>query len=743
MYSDSKTLTHWNKNSKSLKAIGLAAFYALACMVIAFDLMGSVLWQLNSVQMDWSGDGFKNYFSFAYQYRYGQGLWFEGMQYPYGDLLTYADGQPTVLLLFKALKSVGIDISGYELLVVQGMPILGLFVSCFFLHKILRHFDVNTYWTMITVVFCLALSPQLFRFNSHFALAYTFVVPCIWWLIAKWEQKHWAQWLFICISTAILFLFAYVHPYNLLICSVFLCSYFVIASIRDKKPYPSLVLSALLPVFLFMLVNGILDPYSDRPENPYGIMAYKTEVSDLFPFYGWFHKTFASVKGIRASYHEGYCYTGALLFITPLLLMYYINHRNSINISKALNTAILSALLCLAFAMGIHMLLGGETLIELISPLKQFRSLGRFSWPFYYIAFVYLSILVFKISKCFKSKAFRWSVLGCVVALWAIDAYSFHKNFRIHFNKYKSSNILLEDTRVSDFLESKSLDADYFQAVLPLPVPVEGAEKFNIAYNWFVKTALMPYVFQSQTPMVGAFMSRTSLSSILSQLQLGSSQYIHKKAADHLKDKAILVAIAESDTTEYMDLLTDMDYMGQIDEVQLYKADKSHFTKTVSIDSMVLNAENILAYNNFPDGSESGLRYQTGKRFQSSYTLAEIQLDSTNETIRFSVWYKIEATKTQIPTFEISFYEDENKIEALSYRDSDIKRIEVLDEWIQLDYSLTAPTNCNKLIWNIYCNELLIDHALVYKGNSEFSIDLEDGYLIHNGRIAEFIKKEE
>ena len=70
--------------------------------------MGNLLFDLNNMQLDRSGDGFKNYFAFAYQYNHGDFSWFTGMQYPYGDLLSYADGQPALLILFKFLKSIGI-----------------------------------------------------------------------------------------------------------------------------------------------------------------------------------------------------------------------------------------------------------------------------------------------------------------------------------------------------------------------------------------------------------------------------------------------------------------------------------------------------------------------------------------------------------------------------------------------------------------------------------------------------------
>ena len=100
--------------------------YLIGGFFILYHMMGNILFRLNDIQLDRSGDGFKNYFAFAWQYKNEDGLFFRGMQYPYGDLLAYADGQPLISLLFVGLKKIGVDLSGYELFIVQGIPILGL-----------------------------------------------------------------------------------------------------------------------------------------------------------------------------------------------------------------------------------------------------------------------------------------------------------------------------------------------------------------------------------------------------------------------------------------------------------------------------------------------------------------------------------------------------------------------------------------------------------------------------------------
>ncbi|MGA0232552.1 MAG: hypothetical protein ACO3MB_06725 [Saprospiraceae bacterium] len=54
-----------------IRLIKLVITYSLASIAIGYRLFGDILFKLNSVQLDHSGDGFKNYFSFSYQYNLG------------------------------------------------------------------------------------------------------------------------------------------------------------------------------------------------------------------------------------------------------------------------------------------------------------------------------------------------------------------------------------------------------------------------------------------------------------------------------------------------------------------------------------------------------------------------------------------------------------------------------------------------------------------------------------------------
>ena len=68
---------------------------------VCFRFFKDILLHPNEYLFGAEGDGLKNYYSVAYQVVHGEGTWFNGMMYPFGDHLTFADGQP---LLTKILS---------------------------------------------------------------------------------------------------------------------------------------------------------------------------------------------------------------------------------------------------------------------------------------------------------------------------------------------------------------------------------------------------------------------------------------------------------------------------------------------------------------------------------------------------------------------------------------------------------------------------------------------------------------
>lgn len=717
--------------------ISISIAYFVAVCTIAYLLMGDILFDLNGIQLDRSGDGFKNYFVFAYQYKHGDLAWFNGMQYPYGDLYSFADGQPAILFIFKSLQSIGIDISGYELLVVQGLPILGLLIAAFFLHKIMRMYNQTTFWTFATVSACLALSPQLFRFNSQFAMAYAFCFPSIWYLLLLKEKQNFSKYLFVVVTSIIILIYGYIHPYHLLICSIFLLSFGAVKLLYKKLDW-AVFLTGLLPVFFFLIINGFLDIYDDRTANPWGAWHYKTEVSDMLPFYGWFANVFDGIFAIRHDYNEGYSYLGALIFVAPIVWLYnkIILKKQSAN-NSAIRPFIWSAVLVLLFSMGLHILITDKQINQWVPTLQQFRALGRFSWTFYYIGFIALSIYVGNYLKSMQSKKWVYAIVSSIILFWSIDIYTYTSFFNAKIKKYGSSNLLYKNTKLKDAI-FPTIDLNDFQAVLPLPVPTEGAEKFSPQDNWFVKLVVVPFVYQTGLPMIGGYMSRMSQSKILNQYQLSASEYVVKEALKDFKnDKDVIIVVHKSDTLLFSDIIAKGYVIGESHENKIYGISIEQLAQVKKISTPKFSHEPIF-YNDFNSNGDEGLLSSGIMNIDGAEIICDIKNDTLGgSTIELSMWYRIDVDKSNAPLFSIKTYDAQNvEQSAVDYEDKSVKRMEVIGKWVQLKTTHDVPINATQLKWSVNAEHLVLDHALITKEQDTFYHPLSKGYGILNHYIG-------
>lgn len=696
-------------------------------------MMGDILFHLNTTQLDRSGDGFKNYFTFGYHYKYGNGLWFEGMQYPYGDLLMYADAQPSVLLPLKLFQSLGIDVSSWLLGIVQILPILSIIIAGILLHKIMRHYNTPEIWTYITVSACLALSPQLHRFNAHFALGYLFCIPLIWHLLLKYDKQELSKISFALLTALSLLIFGFIHPYHILICALFLLAW-VFIKVFLKKFEWLVLLAALIPIVSFMLINSALDPFDGRPENPYGVWDYKTEVSDLLPFYGWFSALFEGKFSIRNYYSEGYAYLGILIFIVPFLFVYQKIKGVKIQLH---NSYLGAALLMLLFGMGIHLLLTNKMILEWLPPLKQFRSLGRFSWAFYYVGFISFSAYFYKWVSRVKLLPLRMGILCFVFLFWTADALAYGQFFKKLIQQYKAPNTLVEDKEIWNVLQNNNINASEFQAILPLPLSTEGAEKFTGKDDWFVKTHTIPFAYQTGLPLFGAYMSRTSLPNIFKALAIGGSRYTDKEIAQDINsDKSILLAINKEDTKIFSDITQHAVFIDSTKALLLYKILPSALFQQdfMNVDTLTDSA---LYYKDYQE-SEGLLSSGAIQLENDNLILAEnVLIPDTSKILTASIWSKIDTDAQAIPVFEMVFMNTaKEEIKNVTYRDTDLKRTEVLNNWIQFKHEINIPEKAKYIEWRVKGGNILFDHALITVDNALFIQALSNEYFIYDHCIA-------
>ncbi len=170
--------------------------------------------------------------------------------------------------------------------------------------------------------------------------------------------------------------------------------------------------SFILSILFFYCSAKLTDNHIGRTDNPSGFFLYFAELDNiLVPSYGPIGVLLKKIIPSIKLEGEGNAYVGivnALFFIYIIvvsigsLFLYKARTRLSKYFAdKRLNISLLAALLVLIIAMGIPFVQFPD-LLDHFSVIKQFRAIGRFSWPFFFVfsafsAFHFQNIILYRL----------------------------------------------------------------------------------------------------------------------------------------------------------------------------------------------------------------------------------------------------------------------------------------------------------------------------------------------------------
>ena len=545
----------------------IAAIFAVGLTILTLSDIalhpGHVITQLGA-------DGGKNNFTYLYHSLYGKGVWFEGMNYPYGEHIVYTDGQPILSVLLSYFRG-SVSLS-FALWVLYGLISASYVIAMVFTYKTLRHFGVIPIIAILFAGLIIICSPQVFRLSGHYALCYTCVIPMLFYWTAKYHSTHrlkYPAYLFLlgCITVLL-------HPYFAAVALVWVGSYSAGCLIFDKRKllaglrHVAPLLAGVVAVFLlFGLFMKLTDPVKDRPATPYGMLVNCAHANDVLtsaysPYWDYLSKRQAYTQISGGG--EGYAYVGIVVIAVVLisLVMGVVNtlrkkkERNIVSASAFQPVWLFTAFAALLFSMGIPFIWHLEWLLEYFSVLKQFRTLGRFSWLFYYVLTVYGVIIIYNwYSRLIAAgkKAIAYFVLISTLCIWGGEARPY-----ILFSREKAKDGLeLYDSYVSahqqswnQFLEEHGHSGKDFQAILALSFYEIGSEKLWLENNYtpFAVALSSQAGIQLHLPVVDAMMSRTSWSQALAQVKIAGGPYTDKPMLGDLKtDKPFLLLKVDSD----------------------------------------------------------------------------------------------------------------------------------------------------------------------------------------------------
>ncbi len=572
----------------------LVTLFALALTTFTLSYIVTAPWH---EMPELGADGGKNIYTYLYQVLYGKGVWFEGMNYPYGEHIVYTDGQP---LLSVPLSYLSHRITmGTALTIIWWMVALSYVLSIIYCFKILIRFKVAPLAAMCFAGLITVLSPQLFRISGHYALSVACILPMLFYWSSRYYHDariKYVLYIFI-LGTLATFLHPYYAAVSLVWAGCYSFGYFVTRKetlVTKLKHTLPLLLSVVAVFAVFGIVMKLTDHATDRPTTPYGILVNCTTSKDILesgasPVWAWVAAHFKQTEITEGG--EGRIYLGLAIIIAVFcsvaigLRNKYVKKEKSLLVNEQGFQPIwlVVAFTALLFGMGAPFTWHMEWLLDYASMLKQFRTLGRFSWIFYYVITIYGSVAIYNWHTTLMAankKIAANAVLFAALGLWSFEASGYisrtHKRLEIGYHAYDTF-VSTGQMNWEQFLNAHNYKKEDFQSTLVLPFFEVGSEKLWVGNDenisaWGIAMGIQAGI-QLHLPMMDGMMSRTSWDVAFKQVKIVGGPYVFKPALKDMANRKPLLLITLNVATLSPDensLLEAADYIGEYQNCKVY-----------------------------------------------------------------------------------------------------------------------------------------------------------------------------
>lgn len=558
--------------------------FALLCFFLSFGVLfffySKVLLHPNDVLFSADGDGIKNYYTYLYQANYATSLVnFTGMNYPYYEHVVYTDGHPLLAFLIRSL-----GLAAYGIGILNFLMLLSYPIASFFIFKILKHYQVSNLWAVLAGIALAFMSPQIFRMMGHFSLSYVFAIPGLFWFLIKYTQdKSWKWSVLIGLYTAVFF---FTHPYLGMILLLFTLTYWLISFMLAKNRWRlffHLGLQVVLPFLIFQGLMFLTDTHNDRLSNPAGFFHYYAGwKSMLIPHDGPLSGIFSAFE-VKIGEWETWAYLGfpTVVFIV-VLIVYAIKNRKQIEFKPLLRTElmlfVLTSYLILMFSFCFPLKYDWlRWMADVVSPIKQFRVLGRFAWVFYYVITIASIVGFYKVFRHRNARVYDLIFVGAFV-FYGMEFYGLHTRsneiISQHPNTFKPENVNQDLTQVVDYLNSSDYDAIIF-----LPMQHMSSENIMLLGTEEANRDAMILSFHTQLPTVNSISSRMSFSESVKVNNFFSPEFIEKDFVYDLPadDKIVIVKNKDALKLQELRLIWCSEKIMENDTYEVFHFDKNKY----------------------------------------------------------------------------------------------------------------------------------------------------------------------
>ncbi|UYZ58519.1 hypothetical protein [Hymenobacter latericus] len=517
-----------------------------------------------------AGDGLQSYYATAYYAFYDKGAHFSGMNYPYGENFTYPNLQPLIAWVLGVLQRQGLQVAIHTVGITNLLALLAILLTPPVIYLILRRLQLSVVYSVLLAVLIGFLSPQIQRLGDHMSLSYPCLVPWLWYCILRIMEAP-RRWVWHVVFIVSSLLTGFVMAYFLACGAFFLLAHVLVLAVqKGQKQWRDLAymtLTALLPLILFRGWLWFTDPTTDRPPNPYGFLVYMTKPRGLFTpalepmrtLWTYFFPT--KEISYEAMSYVGLVGTGVLAAALLRALRHLrLRHKQALALRRStphdLRISLWAGGLLVLFAAGIPFIFSWfSPLIDYLGPLKQFRALGRFAWPFYYVVTTYAAYYLYQVLRYQQQRrvtllAAPWVPL--LLLVWGGEAWiNISTRAKIAEGGGGARSYFRPPHPLLQQLQQINRSAAEFQAILPLPYFNNGSDKIFLPGSHESIYEVHKLSLATGLPQLSSYVSRPSVSQVLEHVQLLSSPLLPKPLLQRFpSQKPILLLVTPTGLSE-------------------------------------------------------------------------------------------------------------------------------------------------------------------------------------------------
>ena len=663
-----------------------------------------VLFSPNSYMFCTGEDGLVSYFNFAYHLQSkGEIINCSSMNYPFGEVVFYIDNAPGVVNILKVLSPIFPNIAAYSVGILNYIIFISWLFAALLFFELYRFFNIPKLGALLASVGIVFLSPQIDRiFYGHYSLGFIVFIPWILWLCLRFFEKKRkiAGFTIFFVNLWVLLIHAYFGLITVFITCGFALFYF------ERKQTLKFFIQALtfiLPLLIYFTLSKLCDHHTMREKDTWGYFYFNSSLLSFFiPRGGFLHEYFH--LPLKSSY-EGDAYIGVFACFALSLLLYRfvkevfakktIFKTDSLLREKPLKFILLIGISGALIAMSFPFWFGLQKFFDLMPFLKQFRSIGRFAWVFYYSITFLAPIIVYNFLNKSNLKKHIVSILFYGMLLIPISQ-AFFKHHKLTAYSVLEHNCLYEKYLSEE--EKQMLDAieqDKYQAIIPLPYFHNGSNcyfKFDNPYTILKLNYIIS--FYKKIPSFGVRLSRTSLldTRIIGSLFL--PPYCERVIANYIEpEKPILVVVDKTTPLLFYEkeLLKQATVFYESEHIALYHLSTSALINTNYEQLTALHLVKPIYYDGFAT-YKNGVLSIAPKQYYTIFDSRDVELEP-DSLYRLSFWTYIgdddSAFKTNV-TF--SYFATTKQLVNKEQKQTGVGMI-MHEDWGRIDYLFSIPAH--------------------------------------------------